>query len=493
MIIHLDRKVWRIALGTLAGALLLLTAYLVYRSLAGNYLPIFSDEYAYHLDAKNFWLYNRIDAATTLNENFSRYGDAGFHGFAYGILYGTIFKLLSLLGIEPSIMIANIFLVGTFLLFLVYTEISFENKLLLAIVFLSNFILIVYLPSAMTELFHYVFAFIVGYMLFLVYASGKRVYLISFIVLVMSLSFFRQSWIFALVGLFPLSRSLKAFVLYGIVFLFGLFLVLLDIKLFHAPYPFGFFQQLSSVLQNESLGQGLSLVYHYFLKNIDNYFLAERYEEVRFVFYFKYLFVALLLYAFYCSLRYRTRVILAATLIAFTVFFALLTLYDTYDWREVRMLTAPFMILMVVLILERRYLPVFAVIAFQLITLPMTLHSQERINDRRAAMGALVEEYRPMYDSFLELGNYVGSIDKKRVLILLTPKLFSLDSSPIFYQLPLHLGGKDIQYSFAFGSKIDMSAPKSDLYISDKAERYDNMELLGKNRYYYYYRIIKRK
>jgi hypothetical protein len=185
--------------------------------------------------------------------------------------------------------------------------------------------------------------------------------------------------------------------------------------------------------------------------------------------------------------------VLAATLIAATVFFALLTLYDTYDWREVRMLTAPFMILAVILILNKKYFPVFIIVAFQLLTLPMVLTSQERINERRENMNSLIEEFQPLYNAFLDLEKYIGIVNKKRVTILLTPKLFSLDNSPIFYQLPLKLDGKEIQYSFAFGSTIDMRHLESDLYISDKPESLKNLELLGKNQYYYFYRIKKER
>ena len=470
--------------------LFLMFAYLVYQSISLNYLPIFSDEYGYYLDAKSFWLYDRIDAATTLNERYSLVGNAGFHGFVYSVFYGTFFKLFSLLGGTPSIILVNIFLVLCLFIFLIFSKVSLEKKLLLSIVFISNFILIVYLPSSMTEIFHYVFAFAVGYLLYLVYETREKKYLYSFIIVIVILSFFRQSWIFALFGLFPLSSSFKDFVKYTVIFLLGLIFVVLDIKLFHAPFPFGFFQHLSVYLQENSFANTVFMVYKYFLTNLDRYFISETYEGVRFVFYFKYLFVALLLYSFYCSYRTREKSILSGTLIAAIIFFALLSLYDAYGWREVRMLTVPFMILTVILILNKKYFPVFLIILFQLFTLNTVLDSQKRVNFKRENMNALMQDYRPFIDDFSDLGKYVTLYEKKEILVLLNTKLFSLGNSPLFYKLPLFLQDKNIRYSFILGKKFKISDSKCDLFISDKPESFSTMKLVGNNKNYYFYQRI---
>ena len=487
----LPKNTGQIFLGIVLSTLSLLLIYLVYKAISLNYLPIYSDEYGYYLDAKSFWLYDRIDAATTLNERFSLVGNAGFHGFVYSVLYGTFFKLFSFFGISPSVMLTNIILAISLLILLALTNISLKNKMLIGIVFMSNFILIVYLFSGMAEIFHYVFAFVVGYLLYRVYETRERKYLYSFIALIVLLSFFRQSWIFVLFGLFPLSNSLKDFVKYSIIFLLGLIFVVLDIKLFHAPFPFGFFQDLSEYLQKNSLADTINKVYQYFLTNIDRYFLSESYGGVEFVFYYKYLFVALLLYSIYSSYRTREKTILSGTLIAAVIFFALLTLYDAYGWREVRMLSVPFMILTVILILNKRYLPVFLIILFQLFTLNSVLDSQKRVNFKRENMNILMQEYSSLINDFSDLGKYVTLYKKKEILVLLNSKLFSLDNSPLFYQLPLSLNDKYISYSFIFGNKFKIADSQCDLFISDKPENISNMELVGNNKNYYFYRRVQ--
>ena len=232
------------------------------------------------------------------------------------------------------------------------------------------------------------------------------------------------------------------------------------------------------------------MVYKYFLANIDRFFISESYEDVKYVFYYKYLFVTLLLYSLYISYRTREKAILSGTLIAAAIFFALLTLYDVYGWREVRMLSVPFMILTVILILNKRYLPVFLIILFQLLILNSVLDSQKRVNFKRENVNVLMQEYRPFINDFADLGNYVTHYKNKEILVLLNSKLFSLDNSPQFFQLPLSLNGKYIRYSFIFGNKFKVVNSRCDLFVSDKPENISNMRLVGKNNNFYFYKRI---
>ncbi len=479
-----------IVLAILFITLSLLLAYLIYQAVSLNYLPFYSDEYSYYLDAKSFQLYNRIDAATTLNESYSLLGHAGFHGFSYSVFYGSFFKLLTFFGIEPSIMLVNIFLVAGASILLIWIKTPLEEKLLIGIVFMSNFMLILFISSEMTEIFHYVFAFVVGYLLYLVYDTRERRYLYCLIVLIVVLSFFRQSWIFVLLGLFPLAKSWRDVVKFAFIFLLGLFFVLLDIKLFHAPFPFGFFQKLSVYLQTHPIADTLDLLYNYFLKNIDNYFFLVSYEKTKFIFYYKFLFIFILLYGVYSSYKTKEKSIISGTLIAVAIFFALLALYDTYDWREVRMLSTPFMILAVILILNQKFFPIYIIILFQLSTLYPVLDYQKWVNDRRENMNTLIQEQQPQIDAFSDLGNYVAAYKKKEVLVLLKPTLFSIEYSPQFYSLPLSLNGKYIRYSLIFGKKFNISDSRCDLYVGDSPEKLNNMKLVGSNKYFYFYKRI---
>lgn len=72
-----------------------------------------------------------------------------------------------------------------------------------------------------------------------------------------------------------------------------------------------------------------------------------------------------------------------------------------------------------------------------------------------------------------------------KVLIDLIPSNYS----PLFYHLPLSLRGKFIRYSIIYGN-FDILDSMSDLYISNKMEKANNIKLLGNNRHFYFYQLI---
>ncbi len=469
--------------------LLLLFTYFVYQSTSLNYLPIFSDEYGYYLDAKSFWLYNRIDAPLTLNESYSLIGHAGFHGIMYSVFYGSFFKLLAFLGIDPSITLVNMVLVFFLFGFLAYSRMDLENKLLIGIVFLSNFIFIIYISSSMSEIFHYSFAVVVGYLLHLVYKTRENKYLYLLIGLIFFLIFFRESWVFVFFGLFPLAKSFKDIVKYSIVLLIGLVVVILYQKYFQAPYVIDYFHNLKLQLDSGSLIDVLHSVYDRFLINLNKYFATEAYERYRFVFYYKYLFAVVLLYALYASFRTRSRTILSGTIIAFVFFSSLLVLYDPFGWREVRVLAAPFILLTVILILNKKHFAVYMIILFQLLTINAVINTKQNVDLMRQKMNLYIKESQALLDDFSEFGKYLDFFEKKRVVVLMDWNLIPVDNSAMIYQLPLFLNGKNISYSFIY-RHFDIMDSICDLYISNKEENNSNMKLIGNNQNFYFYRRV---
>lgn len=483
-----DNKI--ILLSILFLVLFLLFAYFAYKSISLNYLPIFSDEYGYYLDAKAFWLYSRIDAPLTLNESYSIIGQAGFHGIMYSIFYGSFFKLLAFVGIDSSIMLVNMILVLLLFGFLAYSKMDLEDKLLIGIVFLSNFIFIIYISSSMAEIFHYSSAVVVAYLLHLVYKTRENRYLYLLIGLIFFLIFFRESWVFVFFGLFPLARSFKDFVKYSIVLLIGLVVVILYQKYFQAAYVIDYFHNLKSQLDSGSLMDVLRTVYDRFLINLDKYFVTEAYEKYRFVFYYKYLFAVLLLFALYASFRARSKTILSGTIIAFIFISSLLVLYDPFGWREVRVLAAPFVLLTVILILNKKYFAVYLIILFQLLNMNAVIDTKQNVDLNRQKMNLYIKDSQALLDDFSEFGNYLDSFEDKRIIVLMNWNLIPVDNSAMVYQLPLFLNGKNISYSFVY-RHFNIKYSTCDLYISNKLESNDNMKLIGSNQNFYFYRRIK--
>jgi hypothetical protein len=474
-------------LGSLFVLLLAYTLYLIYQSIALHYLPLFSDEYGYAIDAKNFWLYNRLDAATTLNESYSLLGHAGFHGFMYSLLYGSAFKLFALLGIPPSVMLVNALIALLSLLLLLSSRIEWTMKYLIGIVFLTNFIFVIYLASSMTELLHYAFALIVAYLLHLLYQTRERRYLYLLLAVLVFLIPFRESWVFVLFGLFPLTRSAKEFVGYTLLLLIGLAAVLLYQHYFQAAFPVDYFHQLKTQLDDRSMLDTLTPLYQHLIENIDKYFISERYPHYPFVFYYKYLFVFVMLYAIIDGIWTKNREILAAALIATVFFSSLLLLYDPFGWREVRTLAAPFLLMVILLILNRRFAAVTLIVLFQLALYSSVLDTKKGIDEQRAQMNQLIEANRGVIEDFSGFGDYLDRFDKEEILVLIDGGLVPFDSSPLFYSLPLQLKGKAIRYSFIYRS-FDLATSQCDIFISNRAIDHKQMTLLGKNDHFYFYR-----
>ena len=467
--------------------------YFVYQSISLDYLPIFSDEYGYHLGAKYFQICGRPDAAFTMNEYYSVIGNSSFYGFIYYAFYGIFFKLFALLGITPSIMLVNIFLTLIFFLLLGLSKIPWEQKLFIGIVFLSNFIFILFLSSSMTENFHYIFGVIVAYPLYLLYKTGEKRYLYILIFLIMLLSLFRPAWIFVLFGILPLSSSFKSFLKYLSLVVLGLFYVILIEKYLYASNPFSFMYVFMSHLQQDSFLDSITFLYEHFLSNIDNYFIAVPYGQYRFVFYYKYLYFALLIYSIYSSIVSRDRSILAGTIVAVIYFLSVMSIYDAFQWREVRVLAAPFMLLTTILILNSKYLPVLLIIIFQLSNLNAVVDHKYEDDAERVSMHSRIDESRNLLNDFMDFRKYLPSYKKNNILILLNRNIFPNNDSPLFFQLPVHLDNKCIRYSTIYRSGIDMKDSRCDIFISSSAENISNMKLLGKNKNFYFYKRIEQE
>jgi hypothetical protein len=104
-------------------------------------------------------------------------------------------------------------------------------------------------------------------------------------------------------------------------------------------------------------------------------------------------------------------------------------------------------------------------------------------------MNVLIKEKQSLLDDFSELGSYVASFDKKEITVLMNLDLIPSNYSPLFYHLPLSLRGKFIRYSIIYGN-FDILDSMSDLYISNKMEKANNIKLLGNNRHFYFYQLI---
>lgn len=472
-------------------ALFVMFLYFAYKTVSMGYLPIHSDEYGYYLSAKAFQLCNSVAAAATIDEYYSVVGHASFYGFGYTVFFGLFFKFFSLLGITPSIMLVNIILLSIFFILMAISKISLEEKLYIGIVFLSNFIFILYLSVGMTEIFHFIFGALMGYLLYLIFDTGARKYFYLYIVLVFFLAFFRPSWIFALFALLALSDSVKDFLKYSLLILLGFIYVMFVEKYFFASFPYSFMYVMMNYLHEHSLAESFSMFFGHFTENVENYFIKETYDKSRFVFYYKYLYVFLMLYAFYEGIRSGKRSILAGATIAFVFIASILLIYDAFDWHEIRVLAAPFMVLVVILILNHKYFPIWIIILFQLGTIYDVVQEKRGYDWIRGNMHTNIRKSQSLVRDFTQFEKYIVSHKKRNILIVIDYNTINLDYSPLLYQLPLKVGDKCIRYSFVLNPQFDMKQSNYDVFVSNRPVDRGGMRLIGKNKTFYFYQRVK--
>jgi hypothetical protein len=342
----------------------------------------------------------------------------------------------------------------------------------------------------MTELFHYSFDVIIAYLLYQLYNTNKKSYLYWLIALVFFLIPFRESWVFALFGLLPLVGSLRNFLKFSVLLFVGLTTVLLYQKYFQAAFPVDYFHQIKSQMDSQSLIDVLQALYQHFLYNIEKYFLSETYDNYKFVFYYKYFYVILLIYTLTDGIFSRNKAILSSAIIALVFFMSLLVLYDPFGWREVRALAASFILMSTILILSGRYWIAALIILFQFYYCSDVIDAKQKIDQERRHLNVLIRENKTLLDDFSEFEKYLTLFEKKKILVLIGQNIVDFDNSPLFYQLPLMKNDKEIRYSFIY-RHFDISESKCDLYISNKKENIDNMELLGSNERFFFYRRKK--
>ncbi len=373
--------------------------YLSYSAISIGFLPYLSDEYSYFLNTKSFVETNSLGAAVTLNERFSKIGDFSFHGPMYSLFYGLIYKIFNV----DSILFINILLTFFLISFIFLTKIKLHNKLLFLSIYLSFFVVILYNFSYMTEIFHLFFVVIVSYLLYKIYVLERNNenlgniyrYIFIFVLFIFLLSTFRQSWIFFLLALTPLWFNRKSILFLILLLFLGALFVCIDILFFHASYPFGF---LSDLINNFSFEK----IYTNFLNNVDRYFVSVTYSNLKFIFYFKYLFIFILLVCFYYGFYKKNKFLLSIAIVSFVNLIILFLFYDAYSWREVRTLSYIFILMVFGLILEKKYLFVYIVLIFQILSYSATIDFLKNYNNKRSSMINTKGKYKDDFNMALE-------------------------------------------------------------------------------------------
>lgn len=178
-------------LSVVLSALIIFYLYLASGIIAKPYLPAWSDEYWYFVNAKSFEENMSLQAAFTFDGIGSLVFQADTHGFAYPVLNGLFSKIVGRHDYNFQLLHFIYLLVSL----IVFWSVSFLNKtqkLMASILLLSFPFASLYAVTFMQEIVHILFAVIASVLLYKIYETKDAKYIIVFVMWLLLASLFRN-------------------------------------------------------------------------------------------------------------------------------------------------------------------------------------------------------------------------------------------------------------------------------------------------------------
>lgn len=390
----------KLQLELLFGFLILLGVGLAYfqllSNLTTNYHPVWSDEFDYYINSQSFFENSTLRAALTLSGEGSAVFGAGPHGFAYPLFHDCIAKIFGWSNL--NFIITNFILLSASIL-MVWSIKSIHTRQKL---WISSFILLfpfvpLYLFTYMQEIIHISVAIIVSVLIYLIYSkeNNNTIYIVLFILTIFIAGCFRVLWFFWLIGLIPLAKDKRQGIAYLLLFAFGIIISFVFSKLFAEAVP-NKFSSIIAFLKNGELKNVFASVYYNFIKNIMLYFFSIQ-NGVVYVFMKFTIFGAVLFFTF-LAFRNKSRLNMALALIGIVNFVLLFLIYDAFDWREIRTMSALYYFYALFIIIETKGISRYIQLFFLLVIFMLNYNTSKRtITERNFIDVPKMEKERMAY------------------------------------------------------------------------------------------------
>lgn len=338
----------------------------------GGYMPAWTDEYGYVLDARSFAANGTLHAARVKEERVSRAFEASTHGPAYIVLQGGIaraFGDLVAISLWPNVVVLAVALLLVFAL-----PLDLVRRLWVAVLLLLHFAVFLYAFTWMVETWQVLFAVAATLLLVTLYRTERasprfRRAFVTYAVLLLVLSAFRVSYALWALGLVPLARDRRELLWCSVV---ALLLVALGIGIMQqlsAANPNWPLSRAAAALARGDASAAFALVAGNVGENLGRYFVGET-QGLRFYVVMKYAVVVVGLVLAWAAVRRDDRLALAACLILAAHLALLFLLYDATTWREHRHLAPVFYLMIVALVAGRSRAATFALYAVLLVLFP---------------------------------------------------------------------------------------------------------------------------
>ncbi len=438
---------------------------LVYASLLvpilrdGRYMPAWTDEYGYVLDARSFAANGTLHAARVKEERVARLGEAGTHGPAYIVLQGTIARLAGD-PVETSLWPNLVALLVAFALVLVF-PIPLAQRLAIVVLLLLHFAVLLYALTWMVESYQVTFAVAATLLLVSLYRTDRardpgrfRTRLAAFVLLLLALSLFRVTYALWAVGLVPLARDRRELVRLLVLAAAVVGVAVVVTGLVSAPNPHWPLSRATRALAAGRLAEPLALLAGNLATNVQRYFGAG--AAPAFYVVMKYVVVLLGGAALVQALRRGDRLLLAACLVLGAHLALLLLLYDAHSWREHRHLAPAFYALVIALVVSGERLLCAALYLVELALLPGVYgYATGRIVAERRWVA---EQWVAHEEQLAMLGRiaHVVPDDGERPVTILHAKELYRNLSLVPLALPVRsAGGRPIRYTGNLGATPD--------------------------------------
>ncbi|WP_299246650.1 hypothetical protein [uncultured Aquimarina sp.] len=402
-------------------------------SITHNYLPVWSDEFFYFINTNSFFQNGVLEAALTYNGEGSRILGVDAHGFGYPLLHGGIAKIFGWDNLN-FIYFNFISVLISVLLMCCIRRITITEKLWVSNLILMFPFFILYGVTYMQESIHILIALVISVLVYFIYnKEDNKVYIVLFLITIFIAGIFRALWFFWLIGLIPLAKSNKQLIIYFSLFLLGVVMSFVFVLFFTEPVP-NYFSSLVVLLKNNKIGEGLvSLLFHFY-DNLNFYFFGKSgdlvYKSM------KYLNFGIVTYFSYLAFKNKSRLTIAIALIGTLNFLLLFTIYDAFDWREIRTMSPLFYFYIIFIVSSSRRITHLLIIILCCLFFPTLKISNQWIQERNN-----VQIIYDKKDVYKEIGKKI--VDNKLTLLGYIPRDYSTD----LLDLPLsNISGSPIRY-----------------------------------------------
>lgn len=436
-----------------------------------NYFPVWSDEFFYFVNIQSFIENNTLNASLTFSGSGSTIFGADAHGIGYPILHGVIGKIFGWGNL--NFIIFNIFIViATIVVLIKQSFLKFNEKIFASSILLLFPFIPLYSFTYMQEVIHVFIAVVLSVLIYNIYKSENNVfYIIIFITIVLLSGFLRGLWMFWLIGLLPLSKNYKQFLIYSLVFLLGAVVSFIITSLFLENTPNYFSSVLILLKQGEYL-KSIESLFNHFINNIQLYFFSKEGGIVYIA--MKYIVFLSTVYFLVLYLISKTRLHFSLFLIGFLNFFLLFFLYDACSWREIRSMSPIFYFYILFISFELKSVyKYFILIGFLILFILNFKMSKTWIFERNQSLNNKNVNEQNYYNEI------INNVDNdKIVLVDFIPRDYSWD---LLY-LPLkNKNGSQIKYIIQY---YNVNKVKYD-YILTKQNNLDTIsEKLIKNEFF---------